>query len=763
MQLTTSETSGPVRTSPSVELVFTELSNGHFHRNMLPYPDEASYNSIGGALRCEVDLGSGAVLRAYSIPSEPDKIFIGTRQEDWYGWAYKDIQDVDPFIEARIVGNARHKMRPLNDQEMREKYNPRASYGYSYSYSRWTPPARKPSDVVLDTYGGGRSYDYNSGGYTTKPGKPWNYVDLELTVDGQTFTQEVRFQCPQEGTIDLGSPENSVGSTLTVGLNFFGKPYTWTESVSEPPGLWQVLRRHTLVNGDYTEVWRRFLRPYLNGEIKLDEASLKSLKKRKSIAPVLERLREEEPLLMAFFEALQNSKSRDKTTNNRLLAAFLKDSGEDYDQLKKGLQDVLAEAHTHNLYSHGREEPVFRNVCLAFPQSRAALDAVKAKNQWQFRKTVEDKADGLGISMHAFPLLMDAIGEGHIPLGVFHESGEKDHLINVEFDLWERALERGWLDVLSGIAQNCAGRKKYTRQITSYISFLFKIEKYLNRHAPRPEGGSWKAEPKYVESQWELEMDEADEEGTVKRRSALTPVADNEKGTIMVPYAAMAIHGRQVTYCYSHNYYVVEEGMVDPEGKGVFTKDLEIGLNGRDDYGLMWYTLTGTPRNTGYPTFLVIFERTNRHGTRVHFHRVHPSRSRGPKRTPTPTSRMIRECYRYMAGNVTVDQIHAQQGDMLFIKTDGPGKATEDPVNVAAFENHAFVTPEDAPPAQLVRSVAKAPTNRLGYLYSESAFTIDHPEHEPVPPEVMQGGWYEVRRCKSWEANPTAVWSFTID
>ena len=29
---------------------------------------------------------------------------------------------------------------------------------------------------------------------------------------------------------------------------------------------------------------------------------------------------------------------------------------------------------------------------------------------------------------------------------------------------------------------------------------------------------------------------------------------------------------------------------------------------------------------------------------------------------------------------------------------------------------------------------------------------------EDIPP-----GWYAVRRCKSWEANPTAVWSFSMD
>jgi len=41
----------------------------------------------------------------------------------------------------------------------------------------------------------------------------------------------------------------------------------------------------------------------------------------------------------------------------------------------------------------------------------------------------------------------------------------------------------------------------------------------------------WKAIPKFVKSQSELEMDEATEDGTTKRRSAFTPVEDIEAGS----------------------------------------------------------------------------------------------------------------------------------------------------------------------------------------------------------------------------------------
>ena len=29
--------------------------------------------------------------------------------------------------------------------------------------------------------------------------------------------------------------------------------------------------------------------------------------------------------------------------------------------------------------------------------------------------------------------------------------------------------------------------------------------------------------------------------------------------------------------------------------------------------------------------------------------------------------------------------------------------------------------------------------------------------------DAMKAGWWEVRRCKSWEANPRAIWSLMID
>ncbi len=310
--------------------------------------------------------------------------------------------------------------------------------------------------------------------------------------------------------------------------------------------------------------------------------------------------------------------------------------------------------------------------------------------------------------------------------------------------------------MLCEIAQDASRRTTYEKNVTPYIAFLFRIEGYLGRHTER--GKKWRAMPKFVKSEWELEMSEAEEGGTTKRRSALTPVPDNEARVITVPYVAMAISGVRTTYCYSLDYQVFEENTIDRESGTPIANELELRLNGRDDYGLMYYTLTGTPRNTGYPAFLIIFER-RKGNTHVHFHRVHPCRSKDGK--PTPACRLIEECYRYMAGNVRAEEIYAQQGDLIFIKTDQTVEMTE-AKGVKEFESHAFKPMEEGKGGiLLIPNDTKTIKNRLGFIYSEGLFMVDHPEHEPV--KGIPAGLYEVRRCKSWEANPKAVWVLTID
>ena len=257
-------------------------------------------------------------------------------------------------------------------------------------------------------------------------------------------------------------------------------------------------------------------------------------------------------------------------------------------------------------------------------------------------------------------------------------------------------------------------------------------------------------------------MNEADENGTSKKRSALTPVADNETGTVTVPYAAMSIGGARTQWCYSKHYHLFTKGFTDPESGGVVLHDLEEKLNGKDDYGLMYYDLNGTRTAQGYPTFLIIFERKIV-GTTVHFHRVHPCRSK--EGVKTLACELISACYKYMAGNVPAEEIVAQQGDIMLLRYQGAG----DPISngakvhpeveegaVLTFESHKFVGP-----LSLYKNAAKTPRNRLGYIHAPKGLSILHPEHDNI--ENLPPGWYEVRRALSYENNPVSSWSRTID
>jgi len=77
------------------------------------------------------------------------------------------------------------------------------------------------------------------------------------------------------------------------------------------------------------------------------------------------------------------------------------------------------------------------------------------------------------------------------------------------------------------------------------------------------------------------------------------------------------------------------------------------------------------------------------------------------------------------------------------------------------FESHALQSLNPDVALTLHRSTAKTPQNRLGFVWAPSGLRVGHPEHDDI--EHLSEGWYEIRRCKSWEANPKAIWSLTID
>ncbi len=717
------------------------------------FPNEVPGEEVN-ILKQVIDLSDGAKITAYAYG---DHIFIEHHTLDMYYsynnntkyWYmnqhnYRDIQVIDvtePFVTAEVIGDAYTKIGKDTRQRQRNSF-----WGGMEDYF--------VEDVVI-SYVIGYTGDYHS---RTNIYEPYRYLNVRFTTNtGETQDVEIPFTRPKHGHIDLSKSTNTL---LHVDLNFHGLPIEWKEDVSDWGKFWEALRSFTFDN--YNEAWNLWLSGQLPKEI--NTKSISSIEKKKNIAPNLEKLKQEKEHLFNFYQWLHDGKIQGGVSNNQLLAAWLKNSGEDYNKLVQSLESVLSTVHLNVPDEEYQRYPETKAICLMFDEAKEKDRKSREDKEWYLRKSNGDKADGLGCPADKYPLTHAAISEGNLPLSVFHDPNDKLKAVNTEWTLWEKAFQReGWQDILCNIAQNASRRTTYEKDITQYISFLFKVEKYLDRNAPRPKQGrkkvGWKAMPKYVESQWSLEMEEADDNGTVKRRSALTPIPDNEKGIIEVPYAAIAIYGRQTTYCYSQYYVLFEEETLDYETNTPVVQELEEKLNGRDDYGLMYYTLTGSPTNRGYPTFLTIFERRKDY-THVHFHRVHPNKYKDGR--PVPACKLIEECYRYMAGNVRAEEIYAQQGDMIFIRCEEPKKWDEAEMKgIVDFESHAFNVPNGKPPVMLLENKSKSIKNRLGHILAKDEFTLAHPEHEDLT--NMPSGWYEVRRCKSWEANPTAVWSYTID
>ena len=708
-------------------------------------------------IECEIDIGYGIIVSALAFN---DEIIIGYDKNKWSPWEislgalYKDsrIEKVDPFISIKTIGTIYHKNIIRSIYCLDTNIHSR--------FSTWGHRNKEALDTYDDHIDYGWDYNYNSNDRKFTPGPPYNYLKLQITAnDGTVAEVEIKFRRPTMGTINLS---NATANNIPVNLDLFGTELKWNIDIigdRTHNKFFDILKQYTILPSK-KDFWKLYFDFIVIGE--RSTKGVKSVETNKKIAPNLSKLKDEDPILYKFYLWLHSDKIKGGISNNQCLAAFLKVSGENYESLKTELTSVMDNAK--NINSHWDELDITREICLLFDAAKSKDEEKRAHKEWYLKKTTGEQAVGLGIDPEKYPLLYKAVSEQEIPLGVFHNPTDKLSMINVEFDLWEEALNRtGWAEILYKIAQNASGRNTYERDIIPYISFLFKIEQYLYKHAPGLK--LWSAMPTYVNSEWQLEMDEATEEGTVKKRSALTPVADNEKQIVTVPYAAIAMSGRQTTYCYSKHYFVFEQYMLDDESGSVITKDLEIKLNGKDDYGLMYYTLTGTPRNRGYPTFLIIFERLESK-TRVHFHRVHPNRYKDGK--PTPACRLIEECYRYMAGNIRAEEICAQQGDLIFIKCEEPSYEHGDLIKIKDFESHAFVSisPDEAVaksneyPVFLLENKAKSIKNRLGHIFCGVNFELQHPEHDNVH---MKDGWYEVRRCKSWEANPKAVWSITID
>jgi hypothetical protein len=389
--------------------------------------------------------------------------------------------------------------------------------------------------------------------------------------------------------------------------------------------------------------------------------------------------------------------------------------------------------------------------------------AIKRRQTGAFNKIMAD-LDFIEIDRDKYPKTHEAVYNGDIPVGTFfRKTGETYFAYNDSWDLWEEMLTYHH-DIAIQIAKEASSRSTYEKDLLSYFQFtLHTLPEYLAKHTGKP----WTGIPKVVKSANELEPPSEDRPGTTKTRSALTPIVDNENNTVTVPYVTMSVYGRNTTYCYGLDFNVLRRGF-SFEGSAV-TKDVEEKLNGRDDYGLMFYTLTGSDSNTGYPTFLIIFERLH-DSTRVHFHRTHSMRSKQGENNPVHN--WTRSGYKWMVGNVAFDRIKAQQGDLAFVEIDkvpdpDPDRKTvafdpndenyidPRPRYVNSYDSHTF-----GEKVLFFPYLKKDKQNVLGYVTLPHAVGLTHKEHMA---RAIPAGTYEIRQCKSWEANPRGIWSYRID
>ncbi len=373
-------------------------------------------------------------------------------------------------------------------------------------------------------------------------------------------------------------------------------------------------------------------------------------------------------------------------------------------------------------------------------------EALRSQSGRALTKMVQD-VDSLRFDPQRCPTLMELIHDGSIPVSTFfRKDGEEVYfLFNDNWDLFEEFLSKH-RDVGIELAKLVSQRTTYEKSLMSYMYFvLYDLPEFLQKHT----GKTWVCLPKIVESAEELEPPSSEQGRVTKKRSALTPIVDNENCTVVVPYACLKVYGRQTTYTYSLNYSVIRRGL-SIEGSVAMT-DVEKKLNGRDDYGLMFYTLTGSVVGRGYPTFLIIFERLDNNKTRVHFHRTHPLRSKDGDNNPIHN--WIKTCYNWMVGNVNLTNVVVQQGDLVFVSTDSIPSAES--AFVDSYDQHVFARPVAFTPC-----VKKDAQNILGYFELLEDVELRHTEHRT---RTVPAGKYELRQCRSWEANPKGIWTLRID
>jgi len=468
------------------------------------------------------------------------------------------------------------------------------------------------------------------------------------------------------------------------------------------------------------------------------------------VEPIAQSCWRERPLGVALFYALaaEAHRTQDGVKMSSLFNGIYADA-KDKDSFLKVTDELvaLAEKGRDQKYNYAfgiepfgilEEHPLYKTQ---------RKKAIAANGNRAFNKIMSE-FDSLKIDENDFPRTAKLIKSGSLPLGTFFRKSEQYFLLNDNWPLWEGMLKAGHEKTVIELSNAVSGRTTYEKDLMSYFYFILHgLPEYLKRHT----GVKWTCSPRLVDSPSELEPPADDGTGTRRERSALTPIVDNENNTVIVPYASLAMPGRQTTYCYGLTYSVLNRGF--SYNGNTCVVDVEEKLNGRDDYGLMFYTLTGSAQGRGYPTFLIIFERRST-GTHVHFHRTHPSRSKDGDYNPVHNWTKV--CYNWMAGNINKELIKYQQGDLVFVSVDPEQEKTLNfSKYVEKYDNHEFDKP-----VGFAEYAKKEKSNILGYVRLIEPTILQHKEHEHVP---MAEGTYEIRQCRSWEANPKGVWSLRID
>lgn len=345
----------------------------------------------------------------------------------------------------------------------------------------------------------------------------------------------------------------------------------------------------------------------------------------KKLTPFLDEMMKEDPVAFCALRSFAaHTKYSVESVKNSVVFNELLGNVHNKDELIKIMHEFWLDADqsdkTKTYYGQYSLESAVKESKIWKEKRKGVL---KAQGNRAFGKLMQE-VEFLNLDEEAYPVTTAAIKENKLPLGTFFRKSEQYFLLNDNWSLWEEMLKKYEPEAIQ-LANEVKGRTTYEKDLMSYFYFvLHALPDYLKKHT----GKKWTVKPKLVTSASELEPPKEEDNGITRQRSALTPIVDNENHTVEVPYASLAIGGGfGTTYCYSHDYHLLTKGF-SFNGNAVMC-DLEEKLNGKDDYGLMFYTLTGSAQGRGYPTFLIIFEKRSQKGdVKVHFHRTHPSRNR---------------------------------------------------------------------------------------------------------------------------------------